>query len=460
MSRARTVHRCSSCGGTSPQWAGQCPTCGEWNTLAEEAVRAVGRPVGAAVSAGEPALLVADVPTEERRPVATGVEELDRVLGGGLVPGSVTVIGGAPGMGKSTLLLQAAAAVAASGRTALYASSEESRVQVRARAERLGALTDRLWLHAEASVDDLVGALDSVRPDLVVVDSVQTAFDPETGSAPGSLNQVRAVAQRLVVEARARGCAVVLVGQVTKDGHLAGPKALEHIVDTVLAFEGDKHHALRLLRAVKHRYGATDDLGVLEMTEGGLIGVPDPSGLFLAGRRPGVPGSVVVPTLDGHRPILVEVQALCAEVSYVPPRRSAQGIDSGRLALLLAVLETRVSVSTAKSEVYALTAGGVRLVEPAGDLGIALAVISASNGIALPEDAVAVGEIGLGGEVRPVGRIEHRLAEAARLGFRYAIVPRGTPPVAGLRLIEVGIVLEAAAAVGLITEADARALAA
>ena len=199
--------------------------------------------------------------------MATGVEELDRVLGGGLVPGSVTVIGGAPGMGKSTLLLQAAAAVAASGRTALYASSEESRVQVRARAERLGALTDRLWLHAEASVDDLVGALDSVRPDLVVVDSVQTAFDPETGSAPGSLNQVRAVAQRLVVEARARGCAVVLVGQVTKDGHLAGPKALEHIVDTVLAFEGDKHHALRLLRAVKHRYGATDDLGVLEMTE-------------------------------------------------------------------------------------------------------------------------------------------------------------------------------------------------
>jgi DNA repair protein RadA/Sms len=455
MSRSRTVHRCSSCGAASPQWAGQCPTCGEWNTLVEEAVGAVGRP--AVATSGEPALLVGDVPTEERRPVPTGVQEVDRVLGGGLVPGSVTVIGGAPGMGKSTLLLQVAAAVAASGRTACYASSEESRVQVRARAERLGVVSDRLWLHAEPSLDHLLAALDEVAPDLVVIDSVQTAFDPETASAPGSLNQVRAVAQRMVVEARARGCAVVLVGQVTKDGNLAGPKALEHIVDTVLAFEGDKHHALRLLRAVKHRYGATEDLGVLEMTEQGLVGVPDPSGLFLAGRRPGVPGSVVVPTLDGHRPILVEVQALCAEVTYVPPRRSAQGIDSGRLALLLAVLETRVTVSTAKAEVYALTAGGVRLVEPAGDLGIALAVISAAKGIALPEDAVAVGEVGLGGEVRPVGRIEHRLAEAARLGFRRAVVPRGTPPVSGLTLIEVGIVLEAAAAVGLLSDTAVRA---
>jgi DNA repair protein RadA/Sms len=448
MSRARTVHRCEDCGASAPQWAGQCPTCGAWNSLVEEAVDPVGRAVPA--SAGEPALLVADVPTEERRPRPTGVEEVDRVLGGGLVPGSVTVLGGAPGMGKSTLLLQVAASVARSGRTALYSSSEESRVQVRGRAERLDALVAHLWLHAEASIDHLVAALDEQRPDLVVVDSVQTAFDPEVTSAPGSLNQVRAVAQRLVREARARGCAVVLVGQVTKDGHLAGPKALEHVVDTVLAFEGDKHHALRLLRAVKHRYGSTDELGVLEMTEGGLVGVPDPSGLFLAGRRPGVPGSVVVPTLDGHRPILVEVQALCAEVGYVPPRRSAQGIDSGRLALLLAVLETRVSVSTAKAEVYALTAGGVRLVEPAGDLGLALAVVSASRGVPLPEDAVAVGEVGLGGEVRPVGRIEHRLAEAARLGFRTAYVPRGTPEVTGLLAIEVGTVLEATAAAGLL----------
>ena len=452
MSRARSVHRCTDCGATSPQWAGQCPSCGAWNALVEEAVAA--RPMVPATS-GEPALRVAEVPTEERRPHATGVDEVDRVLGGGLVPGSVTVLGGAPGMGKSTLLLQVAASVAAAGRTALYSSSEESRVQVRARAERLGVLADGLWLHAEASVDHLVTALDAQRPDVVVVDSVQTAFDPATASAPGSLNQVRAVAQRLVIEARARNCAVVLVGQVTKDGNLAGPKALEHIVDTVLAFEGDKHHALRLLRAVKHRYGATDDLGVLEMTEGGLVGVPDPSGLFLAGRRPGVPGSVVVPTLDGHRPILVEVQALCAEVAYVPPRRSAQGIDSGRLALLLAVLETRVQVSTAKAEVYALTAGGVRLVEPAGDLGLALAVVSSANQVPLPEDAVAVGEVGLGGEVRPVGRIEHRLTEAARLGFRQAVVPRGTPPVPGIALIEVGTVLEATAAIGLLDTAAA-----
>jgi DNA repair protein RadA/Sms len=360
------------------------------------------------------------------------------------------VLGGEPGRGKSTLLLQVAAAVARSGRTALYSSSEESRVQVRGRAERLDALVDRLWLHAEPSVDHLVAVLDEQRPDVVVVDSVQTAFDPAVGSAPGSLNQVRAVAQRLVVEARARGCAVVLVGQVTKDGHLAGPKALEHVVDTVLAFEGDQHHALRLLRAVKHRYGATDELGVLEMTDTGLVGVPDPSGLFLAGRRPGVPGSVVVPTLDGHRPILVEVQALCAKVGYVPPRRSAQGVDGGRLALLLAVLDNRLGVETAKSEVYALTAGGVRLVEPAGDLGLALAVVSSVVQAPLPPNAVAVGEVGLGGEVRPVGRIQHRLSEAARLGFDLAVVPAGTPRVSGMRLLEVGTVLEATAASGLL----------
>ncbi len=397
------------------------------------------------------------MPTDERRPAPTGVDEADRVLGGGLVPGSVTVLGGAPGMGKSTLLLQVAAAVAASGRTALYASSEESRVQVRGRAERLGLAGDRLWLHGEASIEHLLVAADEIRPDLVVVDSVQTAFDPQVPSAPGSLIQVRAVAQRLVTEARARGAAVVLVGQVTKEGGLAGPKALEHVVDTVLAFEGDRHHALRLLRAVKHRYGSTDDLGVLEMTESGLVGVPDPSGLFLAGRRPGVPGSVVVPTLDGHRPILVEVQALTAEVSYVPPRRSAQGIDSGRLALLLAVLEARVTTITAKREVYALTAGGMRLTEPAGDLGLALAVVSAAHDVALPEDVVAVGEVGLGGEVRPVGRIEHRLAEAARLGFRQAVVPQGTPAVAGLRLVEVGTVLEAIAALRLLDRALAAA---
>ncbi len=445
MSRARVVHRCSACGVAAPQWSGRCPACGEWGTLAEEAVSAP-----AVARAGEPPLPVSAVPTDERQPEPTGVGEVDRVLGGGLVPGSVSVVGGAPGMGKSTLLLQVAGTVAAAGRIALYSSSEESRVQVRARAERLGAMADGLWLHAEPSVDHLLAAWDDVGPDLVVVDSVQTAFVPEVGSPPGSLAQVRAVAQRLIEEARARGAAVVLVGQVTKDGALAGPKALEHVVDTVLAFEGDRHHALRLLRAVKHRYGATDDLGVFEMTDAGLVGVPDPSGLFLAGRRPGVAGSVVVPTLEGHRPVLVEVQALVAKVNYVPPRRSAQGVDGGRLALLLAVLEQRVGLATADAEVYALTAGGLRLAEPAGDLGLALAVASARRDVALPPDAVAVGEVGLGGEVRPVGRIEHRLAEAARLGFRTAVVPRGTPEVEGMRRIEVGTVLEALAATGLL----------
>jgi DNA repair protein RadA/Sms len=445
MSRARVVHRCSACGVAAPQWSGRCPACGEWGTLIEEAVRA---PAVARAVAGSPPLPVAEVPTDERLPVPTGVDEVDRVLGGGLVPGSVTVVGGAPGMGKSTLLLQVAGAVAASGRRALYASSEESRVQVRARAERLGATAAGLWLHDEASVDHLLEAVDEVGPDLVVVDSVQTAFDPEVASPPGSLAQVRAVAQRLVDEARARGVAIVLVGQVTKDGALAGPKALEHVVDTVLAFEGDRHHVLRLLRAVKHRYGATDDLGVFEMTEAGLRGVPDPSGLFLAGRQPGVAGSVVVPALEGHRPVLVEVQALVADAGYVPPRRSAQGIDAGRLALLLAVLEQRVGLATSRSEVYALIAGGLSLTEPAGDLGLVLAVASARQGEPFPADTVAVGEVGLGGEIRPVARIGQRLAEAARLGFRQAVVPRGSPRVDGIRRIPVGTVVEALAVAG------------
>jgi DNA repair protein RadA/Sms len=451
MSRARVVHRCSACGSTAMQWSGRCPTCGEWNTLTEDAG------AGGAVASGPPALPIGEVPTDERRPVPTGVDEVDRVLGGGLVPGSVTVLGGAPGTGKSTLLLQVAGAVAGAGRATLYSSSEEARVQVRGRAERLGVIGDRLWLHAEGAVDHLLQAVDAVDPEVLVVDSVQTAFEGAVSSPPGSLAQVRAVAQRMVFEARARSLAVVLVGQITKDGALAGPKALEHVVDTVLTFDGDRHHALRLLRAAKHRYGPTEDLGVFEMTAKGLVGVPDPSGLFLAGRRPGVPGSVVVPTLEGHRPVLVEVQALVAPVSYVPPRRSAQGVDGGRLALLLAVLEQRAEVATSKAEVYALTAGGVNLVEPAGDLALALAVVSAACDRPVPADTVAIGEIGLGGEVRPVGRIEHRLAEAARLGFRRAVVPQGTPAAPQLVLVEVGTVVEAIAALDLLCRRPAAA---
>ncbi|MEO9224159.1 MAG: DNA repair protein RadA, partial [Acidimicrobiales bacterium] len=355
----------------------------------------------------------------------TGVPELDRVLGGGLVPGSVTVCGGEPGIGKSTLLLQASAQMAAAGCRVLYVSGEESKPQIRMRAERLGAIHPDLWLSTEYTLGDVLGHVAEVEPALLVVDSIQAIHDPELGSAPGSVTQVRDCAHRLAQEAKQRAMSTVLVGHVTKDGGLAGPRVLEHLVDTVLSFEGDRHHALRMLRALKHRFGSTLELGLFEMTEGGLQGVPDPSELFLADRRRGVAGSVVVPTIDGQRPLLVELQALVTESAIPTPRRSAQGLDGGRLSLLLAVLERRAGVSVGSNDVYALAVGGVRVVEPGADLAIALAVGSAVANRAVPDDLVAIGEIGLGGELRQVGQTPRRLSEATRLGFKRAIVPGG-----------------------------------
>lgn len=368
----------------------------------------------------------------------TGVGELDRVLGGGLVPGSVTLLGGEPGIGKSTLVLQLLAGVSGAGRRALLVSGEESAAQVRMRARRLGAVTDGLWLQAECVLPRVVDAVAELAPEVVVVDSIQTVFDPELGSAPGTVVQVRECAAQLVRLAKSRGVAVLLVGHVTKDGALAGPRALEHVVDTVLAFEGDRHHALRFLRAVKHRFGGTGELGVFEMSEHGLVGVADPSALFLGDRRAGTPGSAVVATMEGHRPMLVEVQALVAPTSQAIPRRSAQGVDHNRLAVLLAVLERRAGVRLGTSEVYASVVGGVRLTEPAADLGLALALASAASGVPVPPDVVACGEVGLTGEVRQVGHLERRLAEAARLGFARAVVPHSAPAgPAGLELVRV-----------------------
>jgi len=320
-----------------------------------------------------------------------------------------------------------ASAMAASAGGALYVSAEESKQQVRLRAERLGALAPDLWLASETALPNLVAHLDQVDPGVVVVDSIQTVYDPELGSAPGSVGQVRDCAARLVTEAKARGVAVVLVGHVTKDGGLAGPRVLEHMVDTVLAFEGDRHHGLRLLRASKHRFGSTEQLGLLEMTETGLEPVPDPSRLFLADRRRGVSGSVVVPTIEGHRPLLVELQALVTPTNLPAPRRSAQGLDSGRLALLLAVLDQRALVRMTDHDVYALAVGGVKVAEPGADLALALALASSFLDRPLADDLVACGELGLGGELRQVSHGGRRLAEAARLGFRRAIVPRLAP---------------------------------
>ncbi|MGH9180770.1 MAG: DNA repair protein RadA, partial [Acidimicrobiales bacterium] len=374
----------------------------------------------------------------------TGVGELDRVLAGGLVPGSVTLVGGEPGIGKSTLLLQALAGVARSGQRALLVSGEESASQVRLRAERLEALSPRLWLVPETSLPGVVAAVDQVDPAAVVVDSIQTILDPELDSGPGSVTQVRHCAHRLVALARQRGLAMVLVGQVTKDGALAGPRVLEHVVDTVLSFEGERHHALRLLRAVKNRFGPTGELGLFEMADGGLLGVDDPGQLFLGDRRAGTSGSVVVPTMEGSRPLVVELQALTSSTDMVMPRRSAQGLDPGRLALVVAVLARRTGLSLAKMDVYASVVGGVRINDTAADLAMAMALASAATGFAVPADVVALAEIGLGGELRQVGHTPRRLAEAARLGFTRAVVAPSSPPgPPGLSLLRVATVGEA-----------------
>ena len=447
MARARIVHRCTDCGATNPKWAGRCPACDAWNTLVEE----LDSPEPAPTVPGRPAsapTLLADVDVHVGRPAPTAIGELDRVLGGGLVAGSVTLLGGEPGVGKSTLLTQL---VLAWPGPSLYVSAEESAQQVRLRAGRLGPLDERnLWVLAETSLPHILGAIDQVRPTLVVIDSIQTIADPELGSAPGSVVQVRGCAQRLVAEAKARDLPIVLVGHVTKEGGLAGPRALEHVVDTVLSFEGDRHHALRLLRAVKHRFGSTSELGVFSLGAAGLDGVPDASRLFLTDRRAGVPGSAVTPTLDGHRPLLVEVQALTNPVqTAVPPRRSAQGIDAGRLALLLAVLERRAAMSMAQHEVFASAVGGVRLTEPGADLAVCLAVASARLDRALPDDVVMFGEVGLAGELRQAAQAQRRLAEAARMGFAAAVVPTNTPDVEGIALLRAGSIAHALQLVGM-----------
>lgn len=375
---------------------------------------------------GRSALRIADVIDESATVRSTGITELDRVLGGGLVPGSVTLIGGEPGIGKSTLLLQLAARSSGEDRRALYVSGEESIGQIRMRADRLGAVRPELWLVAETSLPRILNQLDDVKPDLLIIDSVQTLQNPEHASAPGSVVQVRECAQVLVQEAKRSGMSVLLVGHVTREGSLAGPRVLEHVVDTVLEFEGDRHHELRLLRASKHRFGPTCEVGLMQMDQFGLAPVEDPSGLFLADRVARVSGSAVVPTVDGSRPLLVELQALVAPSSLATPRRSASGVDHGRLAMLLAVLEKRVGLRLSSSEVYALAVGGVKVADPGADAALALAVASSLSDRPLPEDLVVLGEVGLGGELRHVSQINRRLAEASRMGFRRAIVPHAT----------------------------------
>jgi DNA repair protein RadA/Sms len=428
--RRRTVFVCSACGAESPRWSGQCAGCGVWNALGEQEPSPAGRAPAAA-----PALSLASVDVAGGGAVPTGIGEVDRVLGGGLLPGSVTLVFGEPGVGKSTLLLQVLRRGAVSGDPVLLVSAEESAAQVRQRAGRLGDLPASLMVCATADLAGAEAAIGAVRPRLVVVDSVQALADAELGGAPGSLAQVRHVVDRLHRCAKADGVTVVLVGHVTKDGDVAGPRTLEHQVDTVLAFEGDRHHSLRLLRAVKHRFGATGEVGLFEMGDEGLAAVDDPGPLLLGDRLPDVPGSALCALVQGRRPLVAEIQALVGPAAVSGgaggPRRSAQGLDPRRLATVLAVLECRAQVALAGHDVLCSVAGGVQATEPAADLALALAVASAATGRALPADLVAFGEIGLAGEVRQVPGAARRLQEAARLGCRLALVPAGTPAAAG-----------------------------
>jgi len=437
---------CASCGAITPKWAGHCETCGEWNTIAEEPVTSSGPELTKKATARKIAFvdLAGSAAPPPRTPV--GIAELDRVLGGGLVPASAVLLAGDPGIGKSTLLLQAAASLATAGHRVLYVSGEEAIEQVRLRARRLGLAHARLELAAAINLRDIVASLEDARDAaMVVIDSIQTMWLDSIDSAPGTVSQVRASAFELIRLAKSSHFAVVLVGHVTKEGTIAGPRVLEHMVDTVLYFEGDRGHQFRILRGVKNRFGATDEIGVFEMTETGLAEVPNPSALFLAERRGNVSGSAVFAGMEGSRPVLVEVQCLLAPNPGGSPRRSVVGWDSGRLSMLLAVLETRCGLRLNASDVYLNIAGGLRIAEPAADLAVAAALVSAATDQPTDPGMVFFGEVGLSGEVRQVAQAEARLKEAQKLGFGSACLPRrvarGNRPLFapdGLALQEIG----------------------
>jgi DNA repair protein RadA/Sms len=427
MARPTSVYRCQQCGFASPK-AGTCPDCkratGELVPLVEE--RAAPAPGGRrrAVPTGTRPLTLEDVVTERGDRTLTGIGELDRVLGGGLVRGSLVLIGGDPGIGKSTLVLQAARALARVAPPVLYVTAEESAAQVKMRADRLGVRGEGLLLWAESDLGAVQAELDTLKPRVVIVDSIQTVFMPELESAPGSVAQVRECGARLMTLAKGRGIATFLVGHVTKEGALAGPRVLEHLVDTVLYFEGEHHHAYRVLRAVKNRFGSTNEIGVFEMAAGGLVEVPNPSGFFLSERPADAPGSVVVSALEGTRPMLLELQALVTRASFGTPRRTVLGADYNRVCLLLAVLEKRGGLPIGGQDVFVNVAGGGRVAEPGADLGVVVAAASSYLERPVPPDVLLLGEVGLTGEVRAVNGVEMRLRAAAQLGFKSAIVPR------------------------------------
>ena len=433
MAKEKTVFTCTECGGSSPRWLGKCPACGAWNTLIEAVVdsapgknRYSGSQFAGLVQA-QAVMPLSAIEASEIDRTPSGIGELDRVLGGGIVEGGVVLIGGDPGIGKSTLLLQALDALQRSGLTTLYITGEESGAQVALRSRRLGLDHSQVNVLAEIQLEKILATIESMQPAVAVIDSIQTVYSDQLTSAPGSVAQVRECAAHLTRAAKASGTAIVLVGHVTKDGALAGPRVLEHMVDTVLYFEGDTHSQFRLVRAIKNRFGAVNEIGVFAMTEKGLKGVSNPSAIFLSQHSEPVPGSCVMVTLEGTRPLLVEIQAL-VDSAGPSPRRLSVGLDKDRLAMLLAVLHRHAGVACMDQDVFVNAVGGVRISEPAADLAVMLAITSSLRGKALPRGFLAFGEVGLAGEVRPAPRGQERLKEAAKLGFTVAVVPKANAP--------------------------------
>ncbi len=425
MAKSTSHYTCQSCGAVHPKWAGKCDACGAWNSIVEESAGDV-TPKGLSGGKGRKIDWVAlDNDAKDAARIPVGIGELDRVLGGGLVAGSAVLIGGDPGIGKSTVLLQAVVAASAQGLSCAYVSGEESAAQVSLRARRLGLLSPQVQLASATSVRDIIASLDVPHaPSLVVIDSIQTMYVDNIEAAPGTVSQVRAASHELIKLAKKRGMTLFLVGHVTKDGQIAGPRVLEHMVDTVLYFEGERGHQFRILRAVKNRFGGTDEIGVFEMTDGGLREVPNPSALFLSSREHPVSGACVFAGMEGTRPLLVEIQALVSPSYMSSPRRAVVGWDANRLAMVLAVLETRCNIRFSDKEVYLNVAGGIRVGEPAADLAVAAALLSALYDMPLPQMSVMFGEIGLSGEIRGVSRMEARLKEAEKLGFKSAYLPK------------------------------------
>ena len=454
MAKAHAKYVCQQCGCESPKWLGRCPDCSQWNTFVEEIVQGKSGSKREVAAVYNPPKPISEITIGAHHRCVTGIGEFDRVLGGGIVPGSVVLIGGDPGIGKSTILTQVASNLSRDGKITLYISGEESPEQIKLRADRLGVATDKLYLASETNIEQIEACISAVKPSAVIIDSIQTMYDPALESAPATVSQVRSCTAVLIRTAKEASIPIFIVGHVTKEGAIAGPRVLEHMVDTVLYFEGDRHQSYRILRAVKNRFGSTDELGIFEMREEGLIEVENPSEILLSERSmSGGPGSVVTATIEGTRPLLVEVQALVAPSYFSAPRRMATGVDYNRTMLILAVLEKRVGLSLAGRDIYVSVAGGVKVVEPAVDLAIAVAVASNLKDLPVDPSIAVLGEVGLAGEVRNVSQMDKRLNEVSRLGFTRAIVPahsvRKSGKHQGIQVTGVGTVYQAVeAAIG------------